>query len=132
MCVKDFYLSKGVHKGDIHFELFTTTTSAENVSVENGAPIESNVTVIIDDEEYAFSLNSNGKDILQAAQDEDADVPFSCKGGVCCTCKAKVMEGTVRMDLNFALEEDEVAEGFILTCQSHPTSEKVVVSFDEY
>lgn len=132
MCVKDFYISKGVNKGDIHFELFTTSTSAENVSVESGAPIESEVTVIIDDEEYEFTLNSNGKDILQAAQDEDADVPFSCKGGVCCTCKAKVLEGTVRMDLNFALEEDEVADGFILTCQSHPTSEKVVVSFDEY
>lgn len=132
MCVKDFYLSKGLEKEKIHFELFTTSTSTENVSVESGAPIESAVTVIIDDEEFEFSLNSNGKDILQAAQDEDADVPFSCKGGVCCTCKAKVMEGTVRMDLNFALEESEVEDGFVLTCQSHPTSEKVVISYDEY
>jgi ring-1,2-phenylacetyl-CoA epoxidase subunit PaaE len=132
MCVKDFYLSKGLDKNKIHFELFTTSTPTENVSVESGAPVESEVTVIIDDEEFEFTLNSNGKDILQAAQDEDADVPFSCKGGVCCTCRAKVLEGTVRMDLNFALEESEVEDGFILTCQSHPTSEKVVVSFDEY
>ncbi len=131
MTVKDFYLSKGIDKSKIHFELFTTSAPAET-SVNEGEAIDSAVTVIIDDEEYAFTLNSNGKDILQAAQDEDADVPFSCKGGVCCTCRAKVLEGTVRMDLNFALEEDEVANGFVLTCQAHPTSEKVVVSFDEY
>lgn len=132
MAVKDFYLGQGLDSKKIHFELFTTSVPTENVAVESGAPIQSQVTVIIDDEEFEFELNSNGKNILQAAQDEDADVPFSCKGGVCCTCRAKVIEGTVRMDLNFALEEDEVANGFILTCQSHPTSEKVVVSFDEY
>jgi ring-1,2-phenylacetyl-CoA epoxidase subunit PaaE len=131
MCVKDFYLGKGLDSKKIHFELFTTTIPTENVAVESGAPIDSKVTVIIDDEEFDFDLKSNGKNILQAAQDEDADVPFSCKGGVCCTCRAKVLEGTVRMDLNFSLEEDEVADGYILTCQAHPTSEKVVVSFDE-
>ncbi|WP_066759320.1 2Fe-2S iron-sulfur cluster-binding protein [Crocinitomix algicola] len=132
MTIKDFYLAEGIDSKKIHFELFTVSVPTENVSVESGAPIESQVTVIIDDEEYEFELNSNGTNILQAAQDEDADVPFSCKGGVCCTCRAKVLEGTVRMDLNFALEEDEVENGFILTCQAHPTSEKVVVSFDEY
>ncbi|WP_027419370.1 2Fe-2S iron-sulfur cluster-binding protein [Crocinitomix catalasitica] len=132
MCVKDFYTNKGMDKSKIHFELFKTSVPTENIAVESGEVISSNVTVVIDDEEYQFDLNSNGKNILQAAQDQDADVPFSCKGGVCCTCRAKVMEGTVRMDLNFALEEDEVADGFILTCQAHPTSEKVVISFDEY
>lgn len=136
MTVKDFYADKGVDAKKIHFELFTASTASapatETTAATSGAPIESNVTVIIDDEEYSFSLNSEGKDILQAAQDEDADVPFSCKGGVCCTCRAKVLEGTVKMDLNFALEEEEVENGFILTCQAHPTSEKVVVSFDEY
>lgn len=133
MCVKDFYLEKGVSKDKIHFELFTVSAPTEVAAqLESSEPIQSEITVIIDDEEYQFSLNSAGKDILQAAQDNDADVPFSCKGGVCCTCRAKLMEGTVRMDLNFALEDDEVADGFILTCQSHPTSEKVVVSYDEY
>lgn len=132
MTIKEFYINKGLDSKKIHFELFTASVPTENVSVESGETIQSQVTVIIDDEEYEFELSSNGTNILQAAQDEDADVPFSCKGGVCCTCRAKVIEGTVRMDLNFALEEDEVEEGFILTCQSHPTSEKVVVSFDEY
>ena len=63
--------------------------------------------------------------------DEGADVPFSCKGGVCCVCKAKVIQGEVSMDANYSLSEDEVAEGYILTCQSHPASEDVVVDFDE-
>ncbi|MFT5823896.1 MAG: ring-1,2-phenylacetyl-CoA epoxidase subunit PaaE [Crocinitomix sp.] len=133
MCVKDFYSAQGLDKDKIHFELFTAAAPSESAAeVASGEPVQSQVTVIIDDESYEFSLNTKGKDILQAAQDEDADVPFSCKGGVCCTCRAKLMEGTVKMDLNFALEEDEVADGFILTCQSHPTSEKVVVSYDEY
>ena len=69
---------------------------------------------------------------MQAAQEADADVPFSCKGGVCCTCKAKVMEGKVSMDLNYALDQDEVDEGFVLTCQSRPLTKNVVLSFDEY
>ena len=133
-CVKEFYTSKGLlHK--VHFELFTTPVEAEkSASVNTGQTeiVNSDVTVIIDDEEYNFKLASNGKDILSAAQDQDADVPFSCKGGVCCTCRAKVLEGEVKMTLNFALEEDEVADGFVLTCQSHPTTEKVVVSFDEF
>ena len=129
--VKNFYTGKGL-KDKVHFELFKATATAQPVLASSNEPVESHVTVIIDDEEYVFNLNSAGKDILQAAQDNDADVPFSCKGGVCCTCRAKLLEGTVRMDMNFALEEDEVANGFILTCQSHPTSEKVVISFDEY
>ncbi|UKN01927.1 FAD-binding oxidoreductase [Paracrocinitomix mangrovi] len=133
-CVKDFYISKGLlHK--VHFELFTTPVAAAdeaNVSIGEDVIVNSNVTVIIDDEEYSFTLKSDGPDVLSAAQDADADVPFSCKGGVCCTCKAKVLEGKVKMKLNYALEEDEVAEGFVLTCQSHPITEKVVISYDEY
>jgi ring-1,2-phenylacetyl-CoA epoxidase subunit PaaE len=133
-CVKEFYTSKGLlHK--VHFELFTTpVTSAADATVEvaAGQSVDSQVTVIIDDEEFEFQLNTDGKDILSAAQDADADVPFSCKGGVCCTCRAKVLEGSAKMSVNYALEPEEVEEGFILTCQAHPTSEKVVVSFDEY
>ena len=60
-----------------------------------------------------------------------ADVPFSCKGGVCCVCKAKVMEGEVEMDQNFSLSEDEVNQGFVLTCQSHPLTTNLVIDFDE-
>ena len=92
---------------------------------------ESKVQVILDDESFDFNLDSNGMTILDAAQKAGGDLPYACKGGVCCTCKAKVMEGTVRMVINYALTPEEVESGYILTCQAHPTSEKVVVSFDE-
>ena len=130
--VKDFFIGKGMNEKNIHFELFTVSTPKKNEVVDDGAEIMSHVTVIVDDEEFEFDLSSKGKFIMQAAQDADADVPFSCKGGVCCTCKAKVMEGKVKMELNYALDPEEVEEGFVLTCQSRPLTEKVVVSFDEY
>jgi ring-1,2-phenylacetyl-CoA epoxidase subunit PaaE len=134
--VNDFFKSKVLSETNIHFELFTTpVTNIPEIDHSSDSPIEditSAVTVIIDDEEFEFNLKSTGKNILQAAQDADADVPFSCKGGVCCTCRAKVMEGKAVMDLNYSLEPEEVEEGFILTCQAHPVTEKIVVSFDEY
>lgn len=131
--IKDFYSEKGL-ADKVHFELFTVTAPKKDIkaSATVGAIVLSKVTVIIDDEEMEIDLATDGKNILQAAQDAGADVPFSCKGGVCCTCKAKVIEGSAVMDLNYALDDQEVEEGFILTCQAHPTSEKCVVSYDEY
>ena len=61
---------------------------------------------------------------------QGADLPYACKGGVCATCRAKLVEGEVNMDVNYALEKEELENGFILTCQSHPRSEKVVMDFD--
>ena len=69
--------------------------------------------------------------LLEAAARAGLDVPYSCKSGVCCTCRARVLEGQVRMDRNFSLEAHEVAAGFVLTCQSHPLTPRVVLSFDE-
>ena len=91
----------------------------------------SKITIILDEEEFNFDLKKEGNVILDAAIDAGADAPFSCKGGICTTCRAKLVEGTVEMASNYALTEGEVADGFILTCQSHPTSEKVVISYDE-
>jgi ring-1,2-phenylacetyl-CoA epoxidase subunit PaaE len=85
----------------------------------------------MDGDEFEYTLSSRGDTILDSAIDEGADVPFSCKGAVCCTCKAKVMEGKVIMDKNYSLSEEEVEEGYILTCQSHPTTEDVIIDFDE-
>ena len=85
----------------------------------------------MDGDEFEFKLNNQGASILDHAQKSGLDVPYACKGGVCCTCKAKVLEGTVEMDVNYALEQDELDSGYILTCQAHPTSEKVIVTFDE-
>ena len=69
--------------------------------------------------------------VLDAALSAGLDLPFSCKAGVCCTCRAKVLEGTVEMDKNFTLEASEMAQGFVLSCQARATSKRVVVSFDE-
>ena len=118
----------------INFELFTTPVLEKEESTsmvnENDFSGSSNVTVICDDEEVEFSLDSSGESILDAAMEQDLDVPFSCKGAVCCTCKAKVKTGKVTMDANYALSEQEVDEGYILACQAHPASADVTVDFD--
>jgi ring-1,2-phenylacetyl-CoA epoxidase subunit PaaE len=72
-----------------------------------------------------------GETVLEGAQRSRPDLPFACKGGVCGTCRARVVEGDVVMRRNFALEAAEVAAGFVLTCQSTPTSAKVIVDFDD-
>jgi ring-1,2-phenylacetyl-CoA epoxidase subunit PaaE len=125
----------GVEKDKIHFELFNATGHADKVDhskpVVSGTKITSTVSVVLDGDETHFEMTSTGKTILDAALDAGADVPFACKGAVCCTCRAKVLEGSAVMEMNYALMDDEVADGYILTCQSHPTSERVVVSYDE-
>jgi ring-1,2-phenylacetyl-CoA epoxidase subunit PaaE len=129
--VKAAFINAGLSVDTIHFELFGTATPVVSKVQETDEVITSLVTVILDGEVLDIPLASNQINILDAALEAGADLPFACKGGVCCTCKAKIMEGTARMDVNYALEPDEVAAGYILTCQSHPTSERLVVSFDE-
>jgi ring-1,2-phenylacetyl-CoA epoxidase subunit PaaE len=130
--VKSHFEAQGVDAKQIHYELFTSSTPKKKIEVDpNEKQIEANVKVIIDGDELDIALTSGGENILDAALGAGADLPFACKGGVCCTCKAKIVEGTVRMDVNYSLEPDEVDAGYILTCQSHPTSEKLIVTFDE-
>jgi len=135
--VSDILQKRGIHKENIHFELFTSPTSTQGekqATEENTADLSgknSRITVIVDGDEHSFDLDMGGENILDAALEQGADLPYACKGGVCCTCRAKLIEGRVNMEINYALEEDEVEAGFILTCQSHPLTEKVVVDFDE-
>ena len=133
--VKDYLETIGIDKKKIHFELFTspgqqTAAAAKKNTATAGGP-ESRVTVKLDGRTFDFGLSLNSEtSILDAALKQGADLPYACKGGMCCTCKAKLREGEVKMDVHWGLEEEEVANGFILTCQSHPVSEKVVVDFD--
>lgn len=133
--VKDTFANLGFDENKVHFELFSSPGQKKpEVKLEHkdqGPRIDANVKIILDGEETLLSLDSDGDNILDAAQKAGADVPFSCKGGVCCTCKARVMKGTARMDVNYALEDDEVADGYILSCQAHPTSDELIVSFDD-
>ena len=88
------------------------------------------MTVSFDGISFDFDLAHESESILDAALKQGADLPYACKGGVCTTCKARLTEGEVVMDVNWGLEPDEVRQGYILTCQSHPTTEKVMVDFD--
>lgn len=131
--VEKTLISKGIKKENIHFELFTSagnTKKAEQKEVSEPS-FDSSVSIILDGDTYDFNMSSQGKSILDAGYDAGADLPFACKGGVCCTCKAKILEGSASMDMNYALDKDEVERGYILTCQAHPTSDKLVVSFDD-
>lgn len=124
----------GVAKDKIHYELFTTPVLLVSEAIENKHSDysgECNVEVILEGETVRFNLNTKGDTILQATENEGLDVPFSCRGGVCCSCKAKVLAGTANMKLNYSLTDEEVSNGYILTCQAHPTSENVTISFDE-
>ena len=92
--------------------------------------ILSQITVREGGKDFNFTIPRGSDNILDAALNNNADVPFACKGGVCCTCRAKLIEGQVEMEVNYALEKDEVEAGYILTCQSVPVSEKVVVDVE--
>lgn len=130
MDIKAWLENSNINKSNIHFELFTTPVASAEKTVDPNAEINAKVTVIMDDEEFEFDLSSKGDSILDASVDAGIDAPYSCKGAVCCTCKAKVVEGSARMEMNYALDDKEVADGYILTCQAHPTSEKCVVDYD--
>jgi ring-1,2-phenylacetyl-CoA epoxidase subunit PaaE len=137
--VKDFLEREGVNKKKIHFELFTTPGQQSAAGSWQPAVTDqpdlsgpqSKVTVKLDGRAFDFDLPFNSTtSILDAALKQGADLPFACKGGVCCTCKAKLLEGRVNMDVHWGLEDEEVEQGYILTCQSHPITEKVVIDFD--
>jgi ring-1,2-phenylacetyl-CoA epoxidase subunit PaaE len=129
--------ASGVDEARIHYELFGASADDAAAVVEKHhehaqrrAGKVCAVTVISDGRETTLEMSPDGENILDAAGDAGLDLPFACKGGVCATCKARVTEGEVEMDLNHALEADEVAAGYVLSCQAHPVSEKVVIDFD--
>lgn len=134
-CIKDYLEEIGIEKKKIHFELFTSSNKLKKKIIKqeptkNNETL-SNISLKIDGRtlDIKISLNSDTT-ILDAALQQGADLPYACKGGMCCTCKAKLIEGEVSMDVHWGLEHEEIEKGFILTCQSHPKTEKVVIDFD--
>lgn len=130
--VNEVLTTFGVPKEKIHFELFTTPVllvEKETSKTEQFSGT-SQVIAMLDGEVVKIELSGTGKSILDALDQAGMDVPFSCKGGVCCTCKAKIIEGSAAMNINYALTDDEVANGYILTCQAHPTSAVLKIDYD--
>jgi ring-1,2-phenylacetyl-CoA epoxidase subunit PaaE len=128
---KDYLIANGVAKEKVKFELFSASASDSTIVVESDFP-ESKIHIIIDDDDFEYTFNMSKSDnILEEGINQGLDLPYSCKGGVCCTCRAKVLEGSAKMKINYALTEGEVEEGYILTCQSVPTSSSIKVSFDD-
>ena len=132
--IRDCLSAKGVDRSRIHLELFgagaALAAARRRREQETSAEVLTTVELTLDGKTIQFSLNSRRETLLDAALRHGAELPYACKGGVCCTCRAKLEAGEVEMDVNYALEPEEVAEGFILTCQAHPRTERVVVNFD--
>jgi len=132
--VSDYLVNAGLPKELVHFELFVTGLSeedikrAERLAKQNVEGIE--VTIVDGGKEFDFTMTKEYDNILDAALGAGADLPFACKGGVCSTCKCVVLEGAVEMKINYALDEKEVSQNLVLSCQAVPTTEKVVVDFD--
>lgn len=133
---RSWLASKGLSESQIHFELFTTPGQKENVSVKKEVPTSTesrcSVTMIMDGLESRFFMPMDGTTILDAAQSNKADIPFSCKGGMCCTCRAHISEGGAHMKVNYALEPGEVEAGYVLTCQAVPNTAEITVDFDRH
>jgi len=128
----------GVDESRIHYELFSSSIKDARAAVEKHlaraqhyAGQVSDVTVAAAGRSSRFELSSDGESILDGALRNGADLPFSCKGGVCATCRARLLEGEVELDINHALGDKELEEGLILTCQAHPITSRVVVDFDQ-
>ena len=144
--VKVLLEEKGIDKKHIHFELFNTPVQKQLSPMLAGDSLpghktgskskpgteetNSKISVKLDGVFFDFELAQSGETILDAALKQGADLPFACKGGVCCTCRAKLVKGEVEMEVNYGLEQDEIEAGFILTCQSHPTTKEVMLDFD--
>lgn len=124
--------SLGVPSSHVHTELFHAdpVPRAPVAVIAGSTDGAAHVTIRLDGRSSSFDLRPDGSPVLDAAMAVRSDLPFACKGGVCGTCRARLVEGTVAMDANYALEPDEIEQGYVLTCQSHPTSERVVLDYD--
>ena len=127
--VNSILTEKGVEASQILFELFTASAveSPSNTTIKKG---DSEITILVDEEETTFSMPQK-QTILEAALSRDVDAPYSCQGGVCSSCICRVTEGSASMRQNNILTDNEVAEGLVLSCQAEPTSAKIKVDFDD-
>tara|TARA_R110002072_G_scaffold14272_2_gene59323 strand:+ start:15734 stop:16807 length:1074 start_codon:yes stop_codon:yes gene_type:complete len=132
--VSNYLVEAGLPKDLIHFELFVKGLSDEDIARQERLAkqnVEGTEVVIVDGgKEFEFTMTKEYDNILDAALGAGADLPFACKGGVCSTCKCEVLEGAVEMKINYALDDKEVSQNLVLSCQAVPTTDRVKVDFD--
>jgi ring-1,2-phenylacetyl-CoA epoxidase subunit PaaE len=128
--VEGALVAAGVPRSHVHVERFGVPGAAV-AAVDDAEAAEARVTLVVDGVRREIDFHRGQHSILDAGRAAGIDLPFSCKGGMCSTCRARLLEGEVKMAKNYALEPHEVAAGFVLTCQSYPLTERVVISFDE-
>ena len=121
----------GIQRSKIHTERFNTGTAPRATAQQMESRSEERVNIVLDGRELIVEVSKQDDSILDAALRAGADLPYACKGGVCATCKCKVLEGQVEMAVNYSLEEDEIQKGYVLSCQARPTTANVRLSFDE-
>ncbi len=140
-CVRDTLTEFGVATDKIKFELFNTAgvesaTTSRNSSVSRAASVDAvstvgtRVTIVFDGAEKVVPVNAAQETVLTAARKAGLDLPFSCQGGMCCTCRCKILAGEATMDANFSLADWEVEAGFTLACQARPLTDKLILDFD--
>ncbi len=132
--VSNYLVEAGLPKDLIHFELFVKGLSDEDIARQERLAkqnVEGTEVVIVDGgKEFEFTMTKEYDNILDAALGAGADLPFACKGGVCSTCKCEVLEGAIEMKINYALDDKEVSQNLVLSCQAVPTTDRVKVDFD--
>lgn len=131
--VRETLVARGVDDANIHRELFHASATPPRKPLPDRGEVHEgySVTAVLDGRGTTFKLPPNTESVLDATRKLRGEVPYACKNGVCGTCRCKLVEGTVEMVQNFALEADEVANGYVLACQSYPTSDNIVVDFDQ-
>lgn len=129
--VKETLIEEGTDEDQIHFELFTVNSDKDISGKEiESLKGETEITVLLDEEEETFTIDRKNT-ILESALLKGLDAPYSCQGGICSSCLAKITEGKAVMDQNSILSDEEVNEGFVLTCQAHPTTSKIIIDYDD-
>ncbi len=132
--VSNYLIEAGLPKENVHFELFVTGLSDEDIARQERLAKQNvegtEITIVDGGKEFVFTMTKEYDNILDAALGAGADLPFACKGGVCSTCKCEVLDGSVEMKINYALSDKEVSQNLVLSCQAVPTSDKVKVDFD--
>lgn len=128
----------GIQDKHIHYELFASSVEDARLAIERHherslkrAGKTSDISVRYGGREYRFELSQDGENILDSGLKNGADLPYSCKGGICSTCKCRLLEGQVEMDVNHGLQKEEIDKGYILSCQAHPVTNRVKLDFDQ-